>query len=83
MRNRINGMRKSFVETLAAKGVVRDFSFIKNQCGMFSFSGLTPEQVDALRERHSVYTVRSGRINVAGMTPANMDALCAAIADVL
>jgi aspartate/tyrosine/aromatic aminotransferase len=83
MRDRINGMRKSFVETLAAKGVARDFSFIKNQCGMFSFSGLTPEQVDALRERHSVYTVRSGRINVAGITPANIDALCAAIADVL
>ncbi|RMH37864.1 MAG: aminotransferase class I/II-fold pyridoxal phosphate-dependent enzyme, partial [Gammaproteobacteria bacterium] len=43
----------------------------------------TPEQVHALRERHSVYIVGSGRINVAGMTSSNMDYLCAAIADVL
>ncbi len=83
MRDRINGMRRSLVETLAAKGVTRDFSFITNQRGMFSFSGLTPEQVDALRDRHSVYAVRSGRINVAGITPANIDRLCSAIADVL
>jgi aspartate/tyrosine/aromatic aminotransferase len=50
---------------------------------MFSFSGLTPEQVKALRERHAVYVVGSGRISVAGMTEGNMDYLCHAIADVL
>jgi aspartate/tyrosine/aromatic aminotransferase len=50
---------------------------------MFSFSGLTKEQVNALRERHSVYIVGSGRINVAGVTPGNADRLCQAIADVL
>ncbi len=50
---------------------------------MFSYSGLTPAQVQALRDRHSVYIVGSGRINVAGMTEANMDYLCAAVADVL
>ena len=83
MRDRINGMRKLFVDTLQAKGVTRDFSFITHQRGMFSFSGLTPEQVDALRERHAIYIVRSGRINVAGMTEANMPTLCQAIADVL
>ncbi len=83
MRNRINQMRQLFVETLAAKGVSRDFSFITAQRGMFSFSGLTAEQVDALREKRSVYAVRSGRINVAGMTRDNMDTLCTAIADVL
>ncbi|MDE0311550.1 MAG: aspartate/tyrosine/aromatic aminotransferase [Caldilineaceae bacterium] len=83
MRNRINDMRHLFVETLDQQGAVRDFSFIARQRGMFSYSGLTPEQVQALRERHSVYIVGSGRINVAGMTEANMDYLCEAIADVL
>ena len=58
-------------------------SFIKQQKGMFSFAGITPEQVDALREKHHVYAVRSGRINVAGITPDNMDRLCDALADVI
>ena len=83
MRNRINDMRHLFVETLDEQGAGRDFSFIARQRGMFSYSGLSPEQVQALRDRHSVYIVGSGRINVAGMTEANMDYLCAAIANVL
>lgn len=83
MRNRINDMRHLFVETLDEQGAGRDFSFIARQRGMFSYSGLTPEQVQALRDRHSVYIVGSGRINVAGMTEVNMEFLCAAIADVL
>ena len=83
MRNRINDMRHLFVETLDEQRPARDFSFIVRQRGMFSYSGLTPTQVQALRERHAVYIVGSGRINVAGMTAANMDYLCAAIADVL
>ena len=83
MRERINTMRHLFVETLNELGVQRDFSFITQQRGMFSFSGLTPEQVKALRERHGVYVVGSGRISVAGMTTGNMEYLCRAIADVL
>jgi len=83
MRDRINGMRQLFVDTLAAKGVERDFSFITRQRGMFSFSGLNKDQVDRLREDYAIYLVGSGRINVAGMTPANMDGLCEAIAAVL
>ncbi len=83
MRQRINTMRDLFVETLNEKGVERDFSFIKRQRGMFSFSGLTPAHVKALREKYSIYIVGSGRINVAGMTEANMDYLCEAIADVI
>jgi aspartate/tyrosine/aromatic aminotransferase len=83
MRDRINTMRHLFVETLHEKGVTQDFSFIARQRGMFSFSGLTPEQVKALRERHAVYVVGSGRISVAGMTEDNMDYLCRAISDVL
>lgn len=80
---RINGMRGLFVDTLKAKGVEQDFSFITGQRGMFSFSGLTPDQVAVLRDKFSIYIVKSGRINVAGMTPANMDTLCEAIASVL
>jgi aspartate aminotransferase/aromatic-amino-acid transaminase len=80
---RINGMRSLFVETLKAKGVARDFSFITRQKGMFSFSGLNRGQVDTLREKYAIYIVGSGRINVAAMTPGNMDRLCQAIASVL
>lgn len=83
MRDRINGMRKLFVERLAAKGVNRDFSFITRQKGMFSFSGLNRDQVAALRDQYAIYIVGSGRINVAGMTEDNMDRLCDAIAAVL
>jgi aspartate/tyrosine/aromatic aminotransferase len=83
MRGRINGMRELFANTLKAKGVPGDFSFITKQRGMFSFSGLTREQVDALKDKHAIYIVGSGRINVAGITPTNCDQLCAAIADVV
>ena len=83
IRNRINEMRHLFVKTLKEKGVEQDFSSIIEQRGMFSFSGLTKEQVDQLREKHSIYIVGSGRINVAGMTPDNMDRLCDAIKSVL
>jgi len=83
MRDRINTMRHLFVETLQEKGVDRDFSFIARQRGMFSFSGLTGEQVKALRERFAIYIVGSGRISVAGMTEDNMDYLCTGIAEVL
>ena len=83
MRNRINRMRALFVDTLERKGVRRDFSFIARQRGMFSFSGLTGRQVDALREEFAIYMVGSGRINVAGITEANVDYLCESIAAVL
>lgn len=83
MRDRINGMRRLFVDALAKKGVEKDFSFLIHQRGMFSFSGLTASQVQRLREEYSIYVVGSGRINVAGMTEANMDYLCSAMADVL
>jgi aspartate aminotransferase len=83
MCQRIHAMRERFVAELKKQGIDRDFSFITQQKGMFSFSGLSAEQVDQLRERFSVYAVRSGRINVAGITPGNVEALCRAIAQVL
>ena len=67
MRQRIQRMRLLFVNT-GREGADRDFSFITKQNGMFSFSGLTKEQVLRLREEFGVYAVASGRVNVAGMT---------------
>jgi aspartate/tyrosine/aromatic aminotransferase len=83
MRDRINGMRQTFVDTMKRKAPQRNFSFIATQRGMFSFSGLTPAQVDELRSKHAIYIVGNGRINVAGMTSANLEPLCDAIASVL
>jgi aspartate aminotransferase len=83
MRDRINGMRKLLVDTLKAKGVPGDYSFITRQRGMFSFSGLKPEHVEALKTKYAIYIVGSGRINVAGITPSNCDRLCTAIAEVV
>jgi aspartate aminotransferase len=83
MRARINGMRREMVEKLQAKGVKRDFSFIEEQRGMFSFSGLDAEQVETLREKYAIFIVSGGRINVAGLTNANLDYFCESVAAVL
>ena len=83
MRGRIKAMRQKFVELLKAKGATQDFDFIIEQNGMFSFSGLTPEQVDRLKNEFAIYAVRSGRINVAGITDDNIDYLCESIVKVL
>ncbi|MFQ1015670.1 amino acid aminotransferase [Avibacterium paragallinarum] len=83
MRDRIKAMRHQFVELLKEYGAKQDFSFIEEQNGMFSFSGLTPEQVDRLKEEFAIYAVRSGRINVAGITEENIRTLCESIVKVL
>lgn len=83
MRDRINSVRRLFVETMAAKTDKADFSFVATQRGMFSFSGLSKEQVHRLRDEHSIYIVDSGRISVPGINQGNMEALCKAIAAVL
>ncbi|MBV7387805.1 aspartate/tyrosine/aromatic aminotransferase [Pasteurellaceae bacterium TAE3-ERU1] len=83
MRNRIKQMRGKLVELLKEYGAQQNFAFINEQNGMFSFSGLTPEQVDRLKEEFAIYIVRSGRINVAGITDDNIDYLCKAIVSVL
>ncbi len=83
MCQRIQQMRRLFVQGLAAEGVQRDFSFIESQHGMFSYTGLNKEQVKTLREQYSIYMVETGgRINVAGMTPANIPVISKAIAAV-
>ncbi len=83
MRRRIHAMRHLLVEALHEKGAPRDFSFLLRQKGMFSYTGLTPEQVDRLRTAYSIYMVRSGRMNVAGLTEANVDYVAQAIVNVL
>src|SRR5262249_38194654 len=72
MRERIQRMRSLFVEMLAQKGVSRDFSFIKRQKGMFSYSGLDLERVRRLRSEFGLYIVDSGRICVAAMNEKNL-----------
>jgi len=83
MRGRIKRLRSSFADTMNQLQKQRDFSFINQQNGMFSFSGLDGEQVDRLREKHSIYIVRSGRINVAGLKEVLIPVVCQAIASVL
>ncbi|WP_432799442.1 aromatic amino acid transaminase [Poriferisphaera sp. WC338] len=85
MRDRINGMRTSLTRELDSRGVKLNPAgngFIAGQRGMFSFSGLTKEQVGVLKAEHSIYIVGSGRINVAGITENNIARLCDAIAAV-
>ncbi len=79
MRARIATMRRRFVTQMHALQDRQNFGFLLDQNGMFSFSGLNPMQVDRLRTEHSVYIVGSGRINVAGITEANLERLCQAI----
>lgn len=82
MRQRIAQLRTGLVEALAPHGLGERFAHIAQQRGMFSYTGLSAEQVTQLRERHSVYLVSTGRANIAGADAARLDALAAAIADV-
>jgi len=83
MRVRIAAMRQKLYEVLSAKLPERDFRYFITQRGMFSYTGLTAEQVDRLREEHGVYLVRSGRMCVAGLNTHNVEATAVAIAAVL
>jgi aromatic-amino-acid transaminase len=83
MRDRIRHMRSALVESLKAHGARRDFSFVLRQNGMFSYSGLTPEQVDRLREDFHIYAVSTGRICVAALNSRNVDHVAKAMTTVL
>ncbi|HTV23374.1 MAG TPA: amino acid aminotransferase [Polyangiaceae bacterium] len=83
MRNRIQSMRKLFVQKLAERGIKRDFSFIAQQKGMFSFSGIELDAVRRLRSDFGIYIVDSGRICVAAMNENNLGPVTEAIAKVL
>jgi len=83
MRDRINGNRQVIVDKLIENGVTRDFSFITRQKGMFSFLGITPEQVQQLQDEYSIYMVGSSRMSIAGIAPSNVDYLAQSIAKIL
>jgi aromatic-amino-acid transaminase len=83
MRERIRGMRVALVDQLSALGATRDFSFVARQRGMFSYSGLTAEQVERLRSEFGIYAVGTGRICVAALNHGNLGAVTQAIAKVL
>jgi aromatic-amino-acid transaminase len=83
MRERIQRMRSLFVKRLVDRGIRRDFSFIAQQKGMFSYSGLELETVRRLRSEFSIYIVDSGRICVAAMNENNIERITDAISKVL
>ena len=83
MRVRIKDMRKALVEKLKARVPSRNFDFVIQQRGMFSYSGLTKEQVLKLRADYSIYAIESGRICVAALNTKNIDYVADSIAKVI
>jgi aromatic-amino-acid transaminase len=83
MRSRIKQMRVALVEKLKGAGVKEDMNFITDQIGMFSYSGMTKDQMVRLRGEFGVYGVDSGRICVAALNSKNIDYVCQSIAKVL
>jgi aromatic-amino-acid transaminase len=83
MRDRIKLMRNSLVSKLAEAGASRDFGFVNAQRGMFSYSGLSADQVERLKTEFGIYAVSTGRICVAALNSKNIDAVTKAIAAVL
>ena len=79
MRDRVRSMRRELVERLK-KRIPEDFSFILQQRGIFSYSGLSREQMVAMRERYAVYGIESGRICVAALNSRNLDYVADSIA---
>ena len=83
MRDRIKAMRRTLVEKVKARAPGFEFGFVMQQRGMFSYSGLSKEQVHRLRKEFSVYAIDSGRICVAALNSGNVDYVADAIASVV
>ena len=83
MRGRIKLMRQKLVEGLRAAGVQQNMDFITRQVGMFSYSGLSKEQMQRLRSEFGVYGTDTGRMCVAALNSKNIDYVCQAIAKVV
>ena len=83
MRVRIKAMCQKLVDGLKAAGVTQDMSFITQQIGMFSYSGLSKDQMVRLRNEFGVYGTDTGRMCVAALNSKNIDYVCAAIAKVI
>lgn len=82
MSQRIKDMRALLVENLAKVGSKRDWSHIVKQCGMFSYTGLSVEQIERLRTQYHVYILPSSRASVAAINPHNVEYLAKAIHEV-
>jgi aromatic-amino-acid transaminase len=76
-------MRGRLVQGLKTAGVKQDMGFIANQIGMFSYSGLSKEQMNRLRDEFGIYGVDTGRICVAALNSKNIDYVCECIAKVV
>ena len=83
MRDRIRAMRQGLVEKLRQHGVLQDFSFIMKQRGMFSYTGLSPAEVERLKTDFAIYALSTGRICVAAINSHNIDYVAEAIAAVI
>ena len=83
MRLRIESMRHALVSKLSQLNPALDFSFINQQRGMFSYSGLSSQQATQLKQDHGIYILPSGRICIAALNSRNIDAVAGAIATVL
>ena len=83
IRNRINGLRVTFSESLKQSGAENDFSFIQNEKGMFSFLGVTQGQIQELINKYAIYLVNSSRINVASINRGNIDYVSESITTVI
>lgn len=83
MRCRMQDLRTLLVSKMNEYGANKDFEFVKKQKGMFSFLCITPEQVQAVRDQHSVYFVDSSRVNIAGISKSNVDTLAKALVSVI
>jgi aspartate aminotransferase len=83
MRKRIQGLRHDVVQQLKQACPQRDFSFIESQRGMFSYLGITVEQVHALQSQHHIYMTDDSRVNIAGLRQQNIEYVAQAIAKVL
>jgi len=83
MRERMTTLRQLLVDNLSTQNIDKDFSFVKQQKGMFSYLCIAPEHVQQLRKQHSVYFVDSSRVNIAGINTNNVEALATAIAATL
>ena len=83
MRDRMKAMRKLLVDKIKTRAPSADFSFVLRQRGMFSYSGLSKDQVRRLREEYAIYTIDTGRICIAALTTANVDYVADAIAKVI
>ena len=83
MRERIQAMRQALYSVLSAKLPGRDFDYFLTQRGMFSYTGLSPAQVDRLKDEFGVYILRSGRMCIAGLNSSNVEATAKAMAAVL